>query len=253
VNTALAAAQTAALQPSQARPLSAISPGVEAELWQRLFASPLPLPSVELAALRELAHVQLAHPGDRLFAAGEPARELLLLVSGDVSLGQRDADGVFRAERNLHGPDWIATSAAWLGQPHAMSAQAASHARIARLPMASVQARIAQMPGLARRFIEGLAGQLHVLAAAHRELLHKDASARLAAWLKRHCAPCINGEQQAEIRLHHRKRDMAAELAITPETLSRLLGRLARSGVVRVSGYTVHVLDRQALERLAGD
>jgi CRP-like cAMP-binding protein len=253
VNSALVHPQTAGLQTPPPRPLSAISPAVEAELWQRLFAAPSPLPGAELAALRELAHVEHARAGQKLFAAGEAARELLLLISGDVSLGQRDANGVFRAERNLHGPDWVETSAAWLGRAHAMSAQAASHARIARLPMAAVQARIAQMPGLARCFIDGLASQLHVLAAAHRELLHKDASARLAAWLHRHCTPRINGEQRAEIHLHHRKRDMAAELAITPETLSRLLGRLARSGVVRVSGYTVHVLDRQALERLAGD
>ena len=52
--------------------------------------------------------------------------------------------------------------------------------------------------------------------------------------------------------LSERKRDIAAQLGITPETLSRLLRSLTRKGLIEVVGYNVHVLDLPALRRLAG-
>jgi CRP-like cAMP-binding protein len=53
------------------------------------------------------------------------------------------------------------------------------------------------------------------------------------------------------VRLHERKRDVASQLAITPETLSRLMRSFTRQGVIEVSGYTLRVLDVEALGRLA--
>jgi CRP-like cAMP-binding protein len=53
------------------------------------------------------------------------------------------------------------------------------------------------------------------------------------------------------VRLHERKRDVASQLAITPETLSRLMRSFSRQGVIEVSGYNVRVLDPPALARLA--
>ena len=53
------------------------------------------------------------------------------------------------------------------------------------------------------------------------------------------------------VHLGERKRDIAAQLAITPETLSRLMASLSRQGVISVDGYIVSVHDRAALERIA--
>ena len=57
--------------------------------------------------------------------------------------------------------------------------------------------------------------------------------------------------QQAVVTLHERKRDIAAQLGITPETLSRLLRQLSRKGLIEVRGYTVSVQDLGALRTLA--
>ena len=54
------------------------------------------------------------------------------------------------------------------------------------------------------------------------------------------------------VSLTERKRDIASQLAITPETLSRLLRQLSRKGLIAVAGYTVKVLDVAALRALAG-
>jgi CRP-like cAMP-binding protein len=236
-----------ATPPLPTHPAAAHAGAVDPELWRQLFGAS-PLSSAELAALRELARVEQARVGATLFADGDAARDVVALVSGDVSLGRRDAQGHFRAERNLRGPAWLDASAAWLGRPHALAAQAVSNVRIVRIGLVALQARMAADPALARHFLTGLAAQLEALSAAHRELVHKDAAARLAGWLLRQAS-----DRASEFRLHHRKRDVATELAITPETMSRLMGRFARDGLINVSGYAVHLLDRRALVELSGD
>ena len=81
------------------------------------------------------------------------------------------------------------------------------------------------------------------------DLMHKDAPARFAAWLVQRCDGADG--PQAVVRLGERKRDIASQLAITPETLSRLMRSLTRQGLISVAGYTVQVLDLVALRRLA--
>ncbi|MCC7100506.1 MAG: winged helix-turn-helix domain-containing protein, partial [Rubrivivax sp.] len=53
------------------------------------------------------------------------------------------------------------------------------------------------------------------------------------------------------VKMGERKRDIASQLAITPETLSRLMRSFSRQGLLSVTGYTVHVADVQGLRRIA--
>ena len=92
---------------------------------------------------------------------------------------------------------------------------------------------------------------MQALAVNTHELMHRDATARLAHWLRRHCEPLPGQAGQRLFRLHDRKRDLASQLAITPETLSRLMRSVSSQGVIEVAGYCVRVLDPAALERLA--
>ena len=82
-----------------------------------------------------------------------------------------------------------------------------------------------------------------------RNLLHNDAPARLAQWLLQRL-PQRSG--QAELRLQERKRDIAQQLAMSPETLSRLMRSFEARGVLSVRGYQVQVRDVDELRALAG-
>ena len=53
------------------------------------------------------------------------------------------------------------------------------------------------------------------------------------------------------MRLVERKSDVASQLGMTPETLSRLMRTLSDQGVIEVEGYTVQVRNLAALRRLA--
>ena len=45
-------------------------------------------------------------------------------------MGFRTADGTFRTERIVRGPDWLDLSSAWLDGPHAMDAKASTQAMV---------------------------------------------------------------------------------------------------------------------------
>lgn len=240
-----------------ARPVGAVR-GVAAQggmldalVWERLLGGE-PVRAVESTALAGIARLLQVSPGGMVFAAGEPAHGLLAVLDGDVALGCHAADGSFRTERHLHGPAWLDLSAAWLREPHALDARALSAARLIELPRDALCEVADRCPSLWHHLVTILAREVRGLALNTHELMHKDAPARLAAWLLQHCSlQDGTAATTGVVQLPVRKRDIASQLAITPETLSRLMRSFSSKDVIAVAGYTVRVLDVPALRRLA--
>ena len=218
--------------------------------WKGLFGGPA-LSVAECEALDAIDQMRNLSPGESVFSHLSPAHALVALVDGEVALGFRTADGTFRTERIVRGLAWLDLSSSWLDEPHAMDARAISPAMVIELPHIDLEACIAHHPGLALRLIQGLAREVQALAFNTHELMHKDAPGRLAQWLRQRSKPVVGRDGEAVVQLHERKRDVASQLAITPETLSRLMRTFSRQGVIEVAGYTVRVLDTQALARMA--
>jgi CRP-like cAMP-binding protein len=231
-------------------PLGAAQGSTDAALWGALLGAPALQPEA-LSALALMAQLRSVNTGQSVLSRSSPASRLVALRQGEVALGFRTNDGTFRTERIVRGPAWLDLSSAWLAVPHAMDAQALSPATLVELPCDALEARLADHPGLAQRLIQGLAREVQALAVNTHELMHKDAPARLAQWLYQRCEPLAGAAGQAMVKLSDRKRDVASQLAITPETLSRLMRSFTRQGVIEVSGYSVRVIDPAALGRLA--
>ena len=225
----------------------------DAPLWNALLGG-ADLSTEEIDALGRIAQAHPMAAGQSVFSRSGVATTLVALRSGEVALGFRTADGVFRTERIVRGPAWLDPGSAWLAAPRAMDAQALGPASVIELPRDPLQACLADHPDLAHRLIQTLAREVQALTVNTHELMHKDAPARLAQWLFQRCEPLEGAavaSGQAMVKLHERKRDVASQLAITPETLSRLMRSFSRQGVIEVSGYNVRVIDPTALERLA--
>ena len=240
------------LEPGAAAPKGP-PPLADAALWNTLLGGGT-LSVHELDELVRVAQFHAVAAGQTVFTRLGVAATLVALRSGEVALGFRTADGVFRTERIVRGPAWLDPGSAWLAEPRAMDAQALGAAVVVELPRDLLEARLAGHPDLAQRLIQVLAREVQALSANTHELMHKDAPARLAQWLLKRCEPLesVAGTTgQALVKLHQRKRDLASQLAITPETLSRLMRSFMRQGVIEVSGYQVRVLDPAALGRLA--
>ena len=221
--------------------------------WTDLLGPPA-LNRAECEALDDLAQTRRVAAGQAVFTHGEISRSLVVLVSGDVAMGLASPGGSMRTERLVRGTAWLDASSAWLAGAHVLDAVALTPVEVVELPRGPLQTLLDQRPALARRLLVSLAGEVRRLTVHAHELMHKDAPTRLATWLHAHCQPGDDDatpSNQAVVRLVERKSDIASQLGMTPETLSRLMRALSDQGVIVVDGYTVRVLDLQALSRQA--
>ncbi|TXI30168.1 MAG: helix-turn-helix domain-containing protein, partial [Ottowia sp.] len=80
----------------------------------------------------------------------------------------------------------------------------------------------------------------------------KDAEARGPEWLRRHAEPAHDAPGTQSVLLRQRKRLIAAQLGIAPETLSRVLRQLRERSLISGSGRVLNLLDLNGLRALAG-
>jgi CRP-like cAMP-binding protein len=222
----------------------------DARVWNDLLGGP-PLTPAEVAALTAMARPRFVPQGGVIFTQQESAQALVFVRDGDAALGYCTPDGQFRIERPVRGPGWLDQSSAWIDVRHPIDARAVGPLVVVELPREDVQALMGSHPALARRLIASLAREVHVLAVSTHGLMHKDAPARFAHWLVERVQPLADDPLRGVVKLAERKRDIASQLAITPETLSRLMRSLTRMGLIHVAGYTVHVADLEGLKRVA--
>ncbi len=150
----------------------------------------------------------------------------------------------------LEGPCWLEATSTVLDLPHVVDAIADTEVVLRRVPVAEFRKSLAGMPEAAQVV-------LHDVAMAHRRQtefavsrLAKDAEARCAEWLLRHAQACDKGGMA--VLLQQRKRSIAAQLGIAPETLSRVLRHLRERSLISGSGRSLNLVDLGGLRALAG-
>lgn len=172
------------------------------------------------------------------------------LESGRVALGVMDGDILGHQLGVIEGPCWLEATAALLNLPHVVDAVAETEVSLRRVSLAEFRQTLTDMPAAAQAV-------LHDVAMAHRRQtefavsrLAKDAEARCAEWLLRHAQ---TGDQGVlAVQFQQRKRSIATQLGIAPETLSRVLRHLRERSLISGSGRILNLLDPAGLRLLAG-
>lgn len=193
---------------------------------------------------------QLAAVGDMLIRRGSPSPWVCYIESGRVALGLLDGDVLGHQLGVAEGPCWLESTSAVLNLPHVVDAVAETKVKVRHVPVSEFRIAITDLPQAAQTV-------LHDVALAHRRQtefaasrLAKDAEARCAEWLLSHAHASAHGEM--EVQLQQRKRSIAAQLGIAPETLSRVLRQLRERSLIRGSGRTLSLVDPSGLRTLAG-
>lgn len=189
-------------------------------------------------------------PGAVLLKRGSTPGVVLYVESGRVALGVLEGTDLAHQFGQIEGPSWLEATAAVLGLPSAVDAVSETEVVLRRIPLARFRQSLAAMPVAARTVLQDV-------ATAHRrqtELavsrLAKDAEARCAEWLLRHARPAEEGG--LAVPLEQRKRLIAAQLGIAPETLSRVLRHLRERSLISGTGRVLNLLDPGGLRVLAG-
>lgn len=187
--------------------------------------------------------------GDVVFREGEPARAFYCVLRGAVKVHRLSVDG---REQVLHhlGEGQTIAEAAVLSMPrypaHAVAVGETELIEIGAEPFLEL---FRSEPRLSAAMVSSLSMRLIGLTERVVELSLASASARLAHYLLR--LPAQDAGAPAELELPLPKKELAAHLAITPETLSRLLRRWQDAGVLRGNGRRLEILDERLLLAIA--
>ncbi|PRY72725.1 helix-turn-helix domain-containing protein [Halomonas ventosae] len=189
--------------------------------------------------------------GASLVRQGEPFTSLYVVRSG--SFKQVVADAGYR-EHVTHFllPSEVAGLDAVGEAIHPTSVVALESSFVCELPFGSLEALGDRLPALRGALYRCMSQELHRDQHLHCLLAFATAERRLASFLldmsERHAA---RGYSPYGFQLAMSRSDIGSFLGLALETVSRLMSRFQRHGLLELGGREVSLLDLSALEALA--
>ena len=172
------------------------------------------------------------------------------LTSGRVVTGLMENGALKHRMTAFNAPCWLNASAVLLEQRSAADWVAETELEVQTVPAAALRAWFETLPDSVRMLVRDMAVAQQEQTDAVLAMLVKDAEARFADWLLRH-AQTLDGGGMA-LQMRERKRNIAGQLGIAPETLSRILRHFRELGFISQSGSSVQLLNPHGLAQRAG-
>ena len=189
--------------------------------------------------------------GTVLLRRGQAANKAIHLLTGRVALGVIQEGVLVHQLGAVEGPFWLEAAAAMLGLPHAVDVMAESSVTIQTMPLGQFKSHLKNLPEPMHTLMLDLAKAQRQQIEVAVSRLAKDADARFAEWLLRHAEPA-DAQGRLAVILRDRKRLIAAQLGIAPETFSRVLKHLRDRKLISGGGRVLNLLDPSGLQSLAG-
>lgn len=199
----------------------------------------------------DLAHIALEKTfkrGRTIFSEGAEATGFYVVTSGLVKIFKLSPDG---KEQILHifGPgEPFGEVPVFEGRRFPAHALALEESRLLFFPRRAFVDLIKANPSLALNMLGMLSRRLRRFTALVDDLSLKEVPGRLAAHI------LYLSDRQAgtdDLTLEVPKAQMAALLGTIPETLSRILTRMSKQGLITSDGPSIKILDREGLAELA--
>lgn len=209
-----------------------------------LFSGLDPDKIAELAAVAELRRRQ---KGRLLFRTGEPADGFYGVASGKVRIYRSSPSG---KEHILHvfGPgEAFAEVVVFQGGVFPADAQTLEDSELLFFPRRGFVALLRDDPELAMAMLALLSSRLRFFVKKIEELSLKEVPARLAA----HLLLLHAAQKKRRLDLELSKGQLAGYLGTIPETLSRVLRRMAEDGLIALDGQAVVLTDVERLAEVA--
>jgi CRP/FNR family transcriptional regulator len=200
-----------------------------------------------VAAFERVRHpVRRIGRGTVLYRVGDSFRQLFAVRSGSFKTCAVDAAGREHVV-GFHFPGELLGADAVYPARHVSDAIALEDSLVCPLPYAAVTDFAAGVPSLNRR----------LLALVSRDLVGSSSIAgdytadeRLAGFLIMVTAR-LRRQRNTEVALPMSRQDMGNYLRLAPETISRILARFQRRGLLQVDGRQVTLTDREGLREIA--
>jgi len=206
------------------------------------------LPEEQMEDLAMIVVDRLFNRGEIIFSEGDDGTGFYVVISGRVKIFKLSAEG---KEQILHffGPgEPFGEVPVFTGQHFPANAETIEKSRIFLFPRDSFVGLIKKNPSLALNMLAILSKRLRTFTMLIDDLSLKEVPGRLAAYL------LYLSEQEMgsrDLQLTITKTSLASLLGTIPETLSRILGKMSRQGLIETDGPRIKILDREGIENLA--
>ena len=209
------------------------------------------LTSEQQARVAQFVRPQRVHKGEIVYGPGESVSRLLVIHSGQLKVSHLSANGQEQVLRTITAGDVIGERAFLTGHRPNEFVVALEESRTCVFDHADFVVLLRDYPDISQRMLRTLSDRLTSLERLLAAITASDVSARVAAYLLDLHASMRDGA--STVRLPMAKKEVAAYLGTTPETLSRRLAAFSASGVIELHGRRdVKILDFEALEQLGG-
>lgn len=186
-------------------------------------------------------------PSQIIFSEGEPAAGFYILLSGRLKIYKLSLEGKEQILHIIEPGEPFAEVALFSETKFPAYAEAIEKSEVMFLSRNAFRQLIGSDPTIAMNMLAILSQRLKYFTRLIEDLSLKEVPQRLAAYL----VFLAHRERSNQVTLGISKGQLASLLGTIPETLSRIIAKMAGRGLIAVSGRKVSILDTENLELLA--
>ena len=208
------------------------------------------LPGQQIEQVKDVAVSRNYARGELVFMEQDKGNGFYLVAEGMVKVFKVSPSG---KEQILHvfGPgEPFGEVPVFSGKRFPANAETIRKSRLLFFPRTAFLDLITAHPSLALNMLAVLSMRLRQFTNQVENLSLKEVPARLAAYLL-----YLSTEQERDdfVTLHISKGQLASLLGTIPETLSRILSRMNKQGLIETKDRTIRLMNREGLESLSID
>ncbi len=206
------------------------------------------LPDQHIEALLNIAQEKAFAKNELIFSEGDEGNGFFVTVDGLIKIYKLSLEGKEQIFHIFSPGEPFGEVPVFSGQTFPANAEAISNSRALFFSRKSIVKLISENPSLALNMLAVLSQRLRQFTVQIENLSLKEVPGRLAAHL---IMLAIEQEKTDTIVLNISKAHLASLLGTIPETLSRILTRMAGQHLIDVQGRKIKLLDIDGLETLA--
>jgi CRP-like cAMP-binding protein len=206
------------------------------------------LPGGQLENLADIAVIKSYRKGTLIFTEGDDADGFYIVIDGQVKIFKASADGKEQILHIFGAGEPFGEVPVFSGQRFPASALSLKKSDLLFFPRRDFIGLIASDTSMALNMLAVLSMRLRRFATQIEDLSLKEVPGRLAGHLI-----YLSREQgdRTQVSLAISKGQLASLLGTIPETLSRILSKMATQGLIAVNGRDIRLLDSEGLQELA--
>lgn len=198
---------------------------------------------LEIAAITEARNYQ---KGEMVYTAGDQGGKLYVLHTGKVRITRINPNGKEQVIRILGPGDFMGELSLFSSMPLTDNAQVLEDSTMCVIEGAKLKELMAKNPIISFKIIDELSQRLDKLETRIEAISLSSVEERLAQALLELF------DTEIEIVLPMTKGDLASQLGMSQETLSRKLGVFQEQNLIKLEGHRkIILLDKDGLEKVA--